>query len=100
MNSSARAVRAALPDLLPGGVGRTVGDIFLDGAVKQEHVLLHHGNLIPQGLEGNGADVPSVQEDTAGLGVVKPLQQGEHGGFSYPRGPYDGDHLPRGGGKA
>ena len=61
--------------LLQGGALLAVGQVLKDGARKQPGVLQHHGVGEPQAFPGDLLDVPAVQGDSAGLGVVKAHQQ-------------------------
>jgi hypothetical protein len=49
--------------------------------VKQRNVLRHHSDGIAQALLGDLGDVLAINEDAAGLNVVKALEQGKYGGF-------------------
>ena len=77
----------------PGSRRHAVGNVFRNGAVKEEGVLKDHGNLIAQRMEGKAPDVPAVQLHGTGNRVVKPLQQGKNRRFAHAGGPDDGHRL-------
>ena len=89
-----------LHNLLHRGVRHAVGDVLGDGAVEQEGILQHQGNLAAQGRQGHAADVLPVNPDCPLQGVVKPFQQGNQRGFPLPGGPHNGQHPPGGRRKA
>lgn len=51
------------------------GDIGLQGIGKKKIVLGHVGDIFPEGLQRDGIDIPPVNEDHAGLGIVKAEKQ-------------------------
>src|SRR5271157_6387326 len=53
------------------GTGSPIKNIFLDGAVEHEHVLLHETDTLSQRLEGKIFDIFSVDEYFAGDHVIK-----------------------------
>ena len=90
-------------------LGRKVpehGDVVPQGAVEHEHVLLHQGDQLVEGLGADGGELPAVVEDFPRVAAVarhKQIQQGglpragsAHQGVAFPRlelGVYVVEHL-------
>lgn len=68
-------------DLVVGDVGAEA-DVLFDAAGEHEHVLLDRLNGAAQVLEGDAADVDSVDGDAAGLDVPHAGQEVGDGGFA------------------
>ena len=83
-----------LNDLLPGGARLPVGDVFIDRPGKQVDILLYHPDLLPEGVEGEGADVLPVDQDASAGHVVEPRDQVAKGGFATARRPDQRDAFP------
>jgi hypothetical protein len=67
-------------DLLLRGVGLAVGDVLADGAVEEQRLLRHVGDLAAQALLGAVAHVLAIHQHAALLHVVQAQQQlGERG---------------------
>lgn len=64
-----------LANLLVSGVGAAVGDILANGAVEQQRLLRHVGNLAAQALLRAARDVLAVHEHATALYVVQAQQQ-------------------------
>ena len=79
--------------LFPGGIGPPVGDVFVDGAVKEPGVLEDHGVGKPQAFPGDIGNIPAVHQDGAAVDVIKPHQQIDEGGLSGSCGANDGDEA-------
>ena len=64
-----------LANLLVSGIGAAVGDILTNGAVEQQRLLRHVGNLAAQTLLRAARDVLAVHEHAPALHVVQAQQQ-------------------------
>ena len=76
-----------------------VGDVLGDGAGEDDAVLRDNADLPPQGTEGDGLNVQSVDADSAGLRGVEAREQGEQGGFAAAVAADNGDGLALGDGE-
>ena len=81
-------------DLRIAGLGPTVAQILQHRAVKQGDVLLHHGDGAAQALLRHLGDVLLVDKHMAAVGIVEPLQQGQHRRFARARAPDQAELLP------
>ena len=77
------------------GVGPGIGDVLRNGAVEQGRVLGHQGDGAPQGGLAHLGDVLAIDQDTARLHIIEPLEQLDEGGLARPRGADKGDLFPR-----
>ena len=68
-------------------------DIAADGAGEQEHILEHLTEVPPQRGNGDGADVPAVNENLTLLNVVVAADKGQNGGFARAGGADKGHGL-------
>ena len=75
-------------DLCIGRVGAPVGDVRLDGAVKQHRVLQHKTDLLAQGFLGELQHIDAVNQYPALVSVVKARNQSHHGGLPAPGGAH------------
>ena len=82
-------------DLLIAGVQAAVADVLHDGALEQPGILEHHAEGLPQVGPAEVPHVVSVHPDSAGVDVVEPHEQLDHGGLARAGGANDGHHLPR-----
>ena len=80
-------------DLFVGGIQTAIADILHDGALEQPGVLQHHAEALAQGTAVKVADVVAVQGDGAGIHIVEPHEQLDHGGLTGTGGANDGDLL-------
>ena len=78
-----------------GGARSAEGDVLLDGAFEEPGLLQDHADLLAQLITVQVARVHAVQGDRSGLGVVEAQEEVDQGGLACPRGPHDGDALPR-----
>ena len=62
-------------DLRLGGVGPSVADIVIDGACKEEHVLLDDADVLPKGVLGEGAHILAVDADGPLGDIIKPVNE-------------------------
>ena len=79
-------------DFLPGGIRLGIADILRDGAVKEEGILKHRRNIMPQAFQGHTPDILSVDHDTALSRVIEPGDQLGGGGFAHTGGANQGHH--------
>ena len=71
------------PDnLLPGGPGLTVGDILVNAAGEEVHVLLHHAHIAAQAFQRHVSDILSVQQNLPFRGVIETRDQVAQRGLS------------------
>ena len=82
-----------LDDLLAGGVGAGVGDIFVNGAREQPGILQHHGVRAAQALAGDVADIVIIHGDLAVVDIIEAHQQVDQRGFARARGAHDGNQV-------
>jgi hypothetical protein len=61
--------------LVVGGIGLGVQQVLPHTGVEQERVLEHHPDGLPDGVEGQVAQVTAVDAHCAPLRVVEPAQQ-------------------------
>lgn len=82
-------------DVVPGYILSAVGNIFINGALKQPGILEHHGILPAQALPLIGADVPVVQHGRALGDVIETHKQVDQRGLAAAGCADDGYHLAR-----
>ena len=63
-------------------VQHTVQDVLLDGTRKEDRLLLNEADLAAPPLHIEVLDVDPIDENLAGLGVVKALQKRHHSRFT------------------
>ena len=86
--------------VLAGHAVAAVGDVLEHRAVKEPGVLQNHGELPPQLVALQLADVHAVQQDRALRHVVKAHEQVDHRRLAAAGFAHDGHHLARLGGVA
>ncbi len=79
-----------LLDLLVGGVEAAVADIFSDGGMEEEGLLVDDADPAAEGGLGDGFDIGAIDEDGALGGVVEAHEEAEEGGFSGAAGTDEG----------
>ena len=79
--------------LLLRGAGLAVADVLQNAGGEQEHVLLYHTHVLPQGLLGHLPDVAAVDADGAVRHVIEPGDQLAQGGLAASGWPHHGDGL-------
>jgi len=77
-------------------LGPAVGEVFPDRAAKQERLLKHDSQPLPQLAGRQPADVDPVDLDAPLLDVVEPGQEVHERGFSGAAAAHDPDHLAGG----
>ena len=82
-------------DLGVGRVGAAVADVFHDRALEEPRVLQHHAEGTPQITARIVAHVAPVDEDGAGVHIVKAHEQLDHGGLAGAGRADDGDSPAR-----
>ena len=80
-------------DFFVGGIEAAVPDVLHDGTLEQPGVLQHHAEALAQSAAVKVAHIVAVQGDGAGIHIVEPHQQLDHGGLARAGGAYDGDLL-------
>ncbi len=95
MKASARARLRGRDDLGVRRLGAAVADVFHDGALKEPRVLQHHAEGAPQVAARIVAHVAPVDEDGAGVHIVKAHEQLDHRGLAGAGRADDGDGLAR-----
>ena len=80
-------------DLLFGPSDVAVGDVVADRIVEEDRLLGHDGDLPPERLDGDRADVLPVDEDRPLRDVVETGDQVDERRFSPAAHPHEGDHL-------
>ena len=80
-------------NLLVGRVRTAIGDVGSNRSGEQIHVLKHHAQAQPQRAALDVPDVDSVDENIAGIDVVKPHQQIDDGGLARAGGADERDRL-------
>src|SRR5260221_68176 len=80
-------------DLLLGGLGLPVGDVFADRADEEEDILLHDADALAQRLERELADIVSVDRDPTGGDVVEAWDEVHDRRLAAARGPEQRDHT-------
>ena len=98
MKSWAKAFCAGLGDLIVGGQGNAVADVFADAGGKDDRFLGDDADLPAQRIEGSAAEVDAVDQDASLGGIVKAREQGEEGGLARAVAADDGDALALGDG--
>ena len=71
-----------------------IGDVGFDGVAEEIGLLEHECHLRAQAVERDVANVSAVDDNSAGLRIVKPRDQVHQRGLSRAGWPDDGDHLP------
>ena len=82
-------------DLFLGGIGLGVTDVFGNGAVEEEGVLQHRGDVVAQAFQGHIPHILAVDENTAFHRVVEPGDQLGGGGFAHAGGANQSHHHTR-----
>ena len=96
MNASAWAdLCRRLRSPLSVRVRASVGDVFPDGPVQQQHMLGHQTDLAAQAGDAHAADVGPVDDNAARVRVCEAHQQVDDGALARAVLPRDGDGLPR-----
>jgi hypothetical protein len=62
-------------DLRVGGAAGGVADVVPYRARVQQVLLLEQGDVVPEGLQGQLAEVDAIEQDPAGIRVVEAQQQ-------------------------
>jgi len=89
MNSSAR-----LEDLLVGGIGPPIGDVFADRAVEEHGLLQHEADLAAQRGEPEATDIATVDQHAAAGRVVETRDEAYHGRLAAAGRADNAHHLP------
>ena len=77
-------------DFSIGGIGAGVSDIVPDGVVKEEHILIHHGDLLQHPLRRHMARGPTANRNSAAGGFIVFGDQVQDGGLAGAGVPHDG----------
>ncbi len=77
----------------PGRLGPAHAQVVLDRAVEQIGILVHHGDLTANLIEGEIAQVAAADQYTSGLRVVEPQQQTGDRRLARAAGPDDAHAL-------
>ena len=85
-----------LDDLLVGGVDAPVADVFQNAAGKEEHVLLHDADVLPQRTHRHLPRVHAVDGDRPAALLIKPRQQVAERGLSAAARADQREGRPRG----
>jgi len=83
-----------LDNLLAGGVRFSIKKIFNHIVVKQKGVLQHHGDLLPQCIQFDPAQIMTVNGNFSLVGVVKAADEIGDTGFAGAAGADQGHHFP------
>src|SRR5699024_3946825 len=85
-----------LHDLLLGGVRLAVADVVVDGAGKEEYVLLDDADVLAQGLLGEVAHVGAVHQNATPGDIIEAGDELAQGGLAAPGGAYHRHRLSPG----
>lgn len=96
MKASARAALAAAMTSASVASGPAIADVFQDRTLKQPRVLQHHAEGTAQVAARIVAHVAPVDEDRAGVHIVKAHEQLDHRGLAGTGRPDDGDRFTGG----
>ena len=69
-------------DLIQRGVRCRITDILGDGTGKEEDILLHDADVLPQAVAGNGGDVTPADGDRSGIDVIEARNEVTKGGLT------------------
>ena len=75
--------------------GFAVGDVFGDGAEKQERLLQHQTDVLTVLGHRHRADIDTVDQDGAFAHIVKAADQVDHRTLARSAVPHQADHLAR-----
>ena len=78
-----------------GGVQFAVADILGDGPPEQVGLLRHHGDILPQFLQGSLSYRTAQHPQVSLIALVQSADQPEEGGFAAAAGADDPHVLPR-----
>ena len=82
-------------DLLPAGVRAAHADVFADGAVEQEGVLVDDRDVPADLREAHVPEVDAAERDAPGIGIEEAQQQAHDGGLAAAALPDHADALAR-----
>ena len=80
---------------LPGGIRTAIGDIVVNGSVKQPGILQYHGKRPPEAFPCHLINGLVIDTDFSSLWVIKTHEQIDNGSFSCTGRAYNGNHIPR-----
>ena len=83
----------SLPNLLVGGIGSAIANIFQNGIGKQEHILLDNTDIFVQALLGHIPDILAVNGNAATADLIEPRDQLAQGGLATTGRSYNGNGL-------
>ena len=87
-------IPADLPDPLIGDILLSQNDVAADVPCKEEYILEHLAEVLPERGNFDLPDVDAVNEDLALLDLVVSGDQRENGGLAGAGGAYKGHGLP------
>lgn len=76
-----------------GGIGSSVGDVFGDGSEEEEGFLEDDADVLAVLGDGEGANIVSVDDDGAFLGIVEAADEIDEGAFACAAGADESDHF-------
>ena len=74
-----------LHHLILRGTQPTVGDVVVDGIVKEDRVLRHYSNCLTNALHGDITNVSPSDKDTPIHRVIETIQESDYGGLAICR---------------
>ena len=97
LHAADKAVAVGLPasrlDFPIGGIRACVADIVTDGVIKEEHILIHHGDLLQHPLRRYMVRWPAADSNGAAGGFIVFGNQVQDGGLAGTGVPHDGGEL-------
>ncbi len=83
-----------MDDLFPCGIDPSVLDVLFEGAVEEEGVLGDEGDLVAQGVEGDGCDILAIDQNPSLFQGEKAEDQVDKSGLSGAGVTDEADFLP------
>ena len=85
-------VLGRLHHFFPAGSRSSIGNVLIDTAGKQIHILLHHSHIPPKAFQRHPPDVLPVYENLSLCGIIESGNQIAQRGLAAPRWSYQ-SHL-------
>ncbi len=77
------------------GIQPAIADVFVNSVVEEKHILTDDAELRAQRLLGHAANVIAVEQDAAGLRIIKAQQETEDRALPCPAAADERDRLVR-----